>query len=573
MRPLALVALLAAGCRGKEPDDGPSTPVDEGLDVYCPGPGCEEVPGAPLEVGVGVRSVVPDCFESWEDLDADAVYEGPGEAFLDCGCDRLCAGDPGYPGADEGEGDGKFQAVWMAGFQNARAASGVRDASVGIRGENDGLWARALILQQGETRIGFVVIDAMGWMYDDVLNMRAAVAEAGIELDHLVIHSSHGHEGPDTMGIYGPTISVTGYDPQYAAFTYGQVVAALTDAQAAIQPVTMELGQVDATTAWDNGIANLVNDHRDPFIVDPRVSVARFVDAGGDTLATMVHFANHPETVADENTLLTSDFAHALRETVESGVTWDAYSRNGVGGVCLYVNGAVGGMMTSLGANVVDPDGGERSSASFEKADIVGQLLGELALDAIDTATPVAEPRLAVRADTLFLPVTNAGFQVMFALGVLGHRSVYHYDPDEIIDVDNQPDVKTEVDLVEIGPLHLLTIPGELLPELAIGGYDGSFTPPGVPIIAPDNPLPPDLSLAPPGPYLLDRMTGDQNWIVGLGNDELGYIIPEYNFVLHPSVPYLLEAEGDHYEETNGLGPETAGRIEDAVVHLLTWEP
>ncbi len=557
-------------CGGRAPEGTPEPAWEP--DVWCPGgPGCATADG-PLEVGVAVRSVVPECFEAWVDDDDNAVYEPAVEAFLDCGCDRLCPGDPGYPGPDAGEGDGQFQAVWMAGFQNGRAATGVRGAGVGLRGEGDGLWARAVVLRQGQTAVGLVTLDAVGWMYDDVRAFRQAVRDAGVDLDHLVIHSSHVHEGPDTMGIWGPSLTRTGYDPAYAEQTARTVAEAVAEAWAGLTEVTMEVGVVDATDRWDNGIANLINDTRDPRIVDPRVGAVRFADAAGDTVATLVHFANHPETVADDNTLITSDYVHALRETVEDGVTWDGTSRPGVGGTALYINGAVGGMMTSLGAAVVDPDGAQRTSASFDKADAVGQLLGELALDALADARPV-QPHLAVRAHSFYLPVVNQGFHAMFQLGVFGNREIYHYDPDAVIDVDNPPDVRTEVDVVDIGPVRMLTIPGELLPELAIGGYDGAFTPPGVDIVDPGNPLPPDLSQAPEGPYLHDLMGAEVNWIVGLGNDELGYIIPPYNFVLDEEVPWLFEADGDHYEETNSLGPDTAPLIADEVARLLAWAP
>ena len=60
-------------------------------------------------------------------------------------------------------------------------------------------------------------------------------------------------------------------------------------------------------------------------------------------------------------------------------------------------------------------------------------------------------------------------------------------------------------------------------------------------------------------------------WIVGLGNDELGYIIPEYDFVLADSMPYFNEADGDHYEETNSLGPQTAGILESEADRLIDW--
>jgi hypothetical protein len=68
-------------------------------------------------------------------------------------------------------------------------------------------------------------------------------------------------------------------------------------------------------------------------------------------------------------------------------------------------------------------------------------------------------------------------------------------------------------------------------------------------------------------------MAGTMNWIIGLGNDELGYIIPEYNYVLSERVPYIEEAEGDHYEETNSLGPGTATLVLEWADRLIQWSP
>ena len=63
-------------------------------------------------------------------------------------------------------------------------------------------------------------------------------------------------------------------------------------------------------------------------------------------------------------------------------------------------------------------------------------------------------------------------------------------------------------------------------------------------------------------------------WIIGLGNDELGYIIPEYDFILDDLIPYFQEAEGDHYEETNSVGPHMAGVVDaqaDALIDFAEW--
>ena len=63
-------------------------------------------------------------------------------------------------------------------------------------------------------------------------------------------------------------------------------------------------------------------------------------------------------------------------------------------------------------------------------------------------------------------------------------------------------------------------------------------------------------------------------WIIGLGNDELGYIIPNYDFELDLLLPYINEADGDHYEETNSIGPHITAIVDeqgDALVDFIDW--
>ena len=72
-------------------------------------------------------------------------------------------------------------------------------------------------------------------------------------------------------------------------------------------------------------------------------------------------------------------------------------------------------------------------------------------------------------------PIDNTAFQAMFLMGVF-ERDAYNYDPDAPLDDENIPELATEMNIIDIGPIRMLTIPGELLPELAIGGFDGSHT-------------------------------------------------------------------------------------------------
>lgn len=62
-------------------------------------------------------------------------------------------------------------------------------------------------------------------------------------------------------------------------------------------------------------------------------------------------------------------------------------------------------------------------------------------------------------------------------------------------------------------------------------------------------------------------------FILGLCNDELGYIVPPNDFLVNEANPYfenINDAYGEnHYEETNSTGKFTAQVIADALDSLL----
>lgn len=572
-RGIWIVGLLF-GCspQAGDADTIPDGPSGWQPDFVCPGgPGCADADGA-LRVGVAVRSIVPACFEDWDDLNDSSTWQQGSEPFRDCGCDRLCPDDDGYPGPDEGEGDGVFQAAWIAGFANSRPATGVRGADLGLRGEGDGLDLRVVLLDQGSTRVAIVAMDAIGWMHDQVLRFREDVAAAGLGVDHLIVHSTHSHSAPDVMGIYGPSITRTGYDPAYADQVAASLVSAVSEAVEGLAPVQMRWSEVDAADYHDNGVANQISDTRDPVVIDSRIGVVRFVGEDEATVATVVHWANHPETIGGRNTLFTSDFVHALRLTVSEGSVWsDDSGQPGVGGTTVYLNGTVGGMMTSLRANIEDPTGAVWSEASWEKVDAQGQMIGEMVLDAIGSEQVAEAPSLRVAGHQYRMRVDNTGFRAMFFAGVFDHRTLHDFDDGAPMSDTNVPYVRTEVNLLELGPLRMITAPGEVHPEAFIGGYDGRYTPPNADLVRESNPNPPDVSQAPDGPYLRDDLGGELRWLLGLGNDELGYFIPPWNFVLANAGAYLQQAQGDHYEETNSLGPESWPTYEAEARKLLAW--
>jgi len=583
MSTILILFTLACSGRDKEQDTGESTALGWQPSFHCPGSDLCPTADGTLVAGAGKRSIVPECFESWRDCGEDGLCEGDDgyieadsgendgeydwsvEVFLDCGCDRLCEGDEGYTGPDTGEGDGDFQAIWLGGFHNGRPAIGV----------HDDIWARALVLEQGETRLAFVVVDLVGWFYDDVELTRTMLQEQGVDVDYLLVASTHNHESPDTMGLWGKTATSGGYDETYALQVRQATVDAVADAIVDKREVaSLKVGAVDASTYADNGLSNIIRDSRDPKVIDEMLRAALLKDNNGETIATLSYFGNHPEAMADENVMLTSDFPGPMRDFLEDGVRYDNidYQRDGYGGISIFINGAVGGLMTPLGITIVDREGIERREYTFERLDAFGKVMAEMAMDAIDEAPEVTDLSISVTSSVFELPIDNFGFQGMFLSGIL-ERETYSWNSDEIASDDNKPHVRTEIAHIQLGPISFMTVPGEIFPELLIGGYDGSHIgDPNKPLIDEDNPNPPDIEQAPEGPYIRDLIPSEHPWIVGLGNDELGYIVPEYDFLLDDRLPWFNEPEGDHYEETNSLGPQTHGIVREQIENILQWE-
>jgi hypothetical protein len=189
-----------------------------------------------------------------------------------------------------------------------------------------------------------------------------------------------------------------------------------------------------------------------------------------------------------------------------------------------------------------------------------GRSIGRFAVAAFDPARGASvvtdpTPRLRMSATRFDVHVDSLKFQLAGRLGVFERTQG---------GTEDEPTIPTELAYVRIGDqVSFVTIPGESLPELWLGGYDGAdaFN---YPFIDPAQPNAPDPTKAPRPPYLRDLLAGapEHRMVFGVAQDFVGYIIPPYNFVLSSDgVPYLNEAPGDHYEETSSLGPRAAAEI------------
>jgi len=273
-----------------------------------------------------------------------------------------------------------------------------------------------------------------------------------------------------------------------------------------------------------------------PEVFDSGLRIIRAIDRGnGNTLGSLIAWADHPETLWGKNLLITSDFPHYLREGVEKGVyDGDKMAKPGTGGIAIYLNGAIGGLMTTHPTLAIrDPFTGEEfTEPSFKKAEAQGKQLAMLVLNAMDNPLEeIDSAGISVIVRTLSLPIDNKMFKLGTLLGIFNRGT------------SGWMKMRSEISVFKVGPVSFATLPGEVYPEIINGGIEA--------LEGRDFPV--DPVEVPP---VRDMMTGKYRFVIGLANDEIGYIIPKSAW--DEKAPYTYGREESPYGEENSLGPETA---------------
>src|SRR5262249_13658780 len=200
------------------------------LGAACALIGCSDssnVGGAPLRVGVAAVPITP-CGAN-PDWDGPTTANGVwGEVYQDLnGNGRYDAGEPftDDPRNDaiDPQSKGKNDGIYLPGFGTDRTAVGC----------HDDIWARALVLDDGTHRLAIAVLDLVGMLkyasyYGFARAQRLVDPAAGIT--DFVFSSTHDHQAPDPLGLWGSDTLVDGKFPLYMQFIDRQVARAIEQA-------------------------------------------------------------------------------------------------------------------------------------------------------------------------------------------------------------------------------------------------------------------------------------------------------------------------------------------------------
>jgi hypothetical protein len=289
--------------------------------------------------------------------------------------------------------------------------------------------------------------------------------------------------------------------------TRGADEAYLADVKTKIVDVILaSLSKLEpASVKWTSvHVPGLAKNARNPEIVDDELTLLQFVSRDNiSTYATLFNFPCHPEVLWEHNPNITSDYVGYLRDEAEKQT----------GAPCIFFAGALGGMMTP---DVMDH--------SFPEAEFMGRKLAEVGLASLKSVSSNQLSGISIEKKEIKARLTNILYKLAFGRKLL---------PDVR---DKQGYVHSEVNLIKIGGLWLATVPGEMLPKLG-------------------------LSLKQQMLEAGAKVAG----VIGLANDELGYILPVEDF----KYPWNPFKPGKHYEETNSIGKEIAPSVMQGIKSLL----
>ncbi len=420
--------------------------------------------------------------------------------------------------------------VFMAGFGQDRRATKIHDP----------IMARAVVMSDGTKKIAMVCVDVVGLFLPSVENVRKQLT--GYET--VLVSSTHNHEGPDTLGLWGSNPFRSGVDADYLKSLENGIVAAIQKADKSMQNATVEIG-----TARD---ASLLHDARLPDIKHDEIVVLRFRNSKeAKLLGLLVQWNCHPETLDSRNTEISADYVH---RTVES-------LRKTHGCPVAYFTGTVGGLMSSLHVEVKNDKGVSLKDGTFEKTDAYGELVAGLANKALAKAVAINLVPFDIRTQPVLLPIENGLYRIAWQVGKL-RRSIYKWDGDsmpaklnETKDIAQPVAVLSEIGYLKLGDLEIAAIPGEIYPELVLGKVQD-------PVDAGADY--PDAAIE---PAIYPQLRGKHKMLIGLANDELGYFIPKRQW--DEKAPYCYGLKKSQYGEINSIGPEAAPLLCEAFRKLV----
>ena len=489
-------------------------------------------------------------------------------------------------------------AKWSLGFGKASMVpenlrDGSREYYTGgyftqkINGVYDDQGANAVALtdNSGRGTVVMVSVDGIGVHNEDVRTIRAEaerkLKEMGVKSDIVAINinATHCHTVVDTQGFGLGTLLLKIFNNLFSFLPFIEKARSIDDefyplmiegaSDAIVEAYTnMEKGELyyfeTATIGYSERNQNYLDDEYG-YIFNKRydmegyqhvIACFKFVpDNKASAPTVLANLGGHPTTINRATKLLSADYPHYIEEKVnEAGMNF------------AFIQGAQSPISVNAGA-VETPEILEEIEAQiaadervkdYEQAKKLGYEFARLIIDAQADAKRV-DPVINVKMAEVTVPMEYGLMELGAISSLLGTTTV----KDKSAPCGYS--IITEVGYLELGSdIIMLTVPGELIPQLVYGNV----------VDASQSYLGTDWELD----CTSDLVDDDKTILVmGLCNDAIGYIVPDNDYA-----PFIADSLWNtelgeklfgepqrHYEEMLSMGSTTGSAIMGAVNALV----
>lgn len=278
------------------------------------------------------------------------------------------------------------------------------------------LEARCLVLSEGDTTLAIVDIDIIHVSAEiEQRAVQLASAMTGIEANHIRISATHTHSGPNTFRL--PMIT-EGLETvlRYLEGLPDRIAGTVHQASRSLRPVRFAAGigscDINVNRRFQGPDGRWVVGRNPKGSVDRTVKVIRFDDLNQAPVAVVLHYACHPTIMGWQNQLVTPDYPGAAKRVVEQqlgcgclflqGAAGNIGPREGFTGDCSIYRrlGAILGLEAAKVALNIDTLPRETTFRGYQESGAAIALYR-------DEPLPMTEPRLAVIAKSIALPVRS----------------------------------------------------------------------------------------------------------------------------------------------------------------------
>ncbi len=405
----------------------------------------------------------------------------------------------------------------------------------------DDLMVRSAAITDGSGRgtALFLVVDAFGLSSPDVREIRRRIAAALPDepLQSITVSVLHQHSAVDTFGMNGNILemallnplrnllhlkTVNGKNNRYMEHLFEQCVASAAAAVNDMRPGRLYYGTADQRP--------YLIDKREPTVCDPNFNRFRFIPDDGSRETWLISSEIHCVGNGAAQREITGDYPYYAARYLDEQAGVNA----------LFYLGAQQSTSQNHTADTVVNF--SESNTSLQGITGFGISIAQTLMQ-ITEETEVA-PLLNIRMKEVTLPVLNPILYLAAKVGMINANVVRTADGIG---------VRTELGYAELGKdLAFAIVPGELEAALAYGGVlNGKEAWRGV-----DWPYPSMQQI------LTDAGISRKLMVIGLSNDQIGYIVPDNNYI-----PMI--AEESNSIEFVSLGSRTASTLMAAFWEII----